>query len=65
MQTPTTTAHGEPERDQRLHSNLKQMKIKQVDFSKMDEVLVNAHSSHGESRLKIFEDNEAVIKMID
>ena len=42
----------------------KQTKTKQVDFSNMDQVLVNAHSSHGESRLYMFEDNEAVIKMI-
>ena len=30
----------------------------------MDRVTTNAHSSQGESQLYIFEDNEAVIKMI-
>ena len=30
----------------------------------MDHVTANAHSSQGESQLYIFEDNEAVIKMI-
>ena len=42
----------------------KQMTTTHVDLSNMDQVLVNAHSSHGESRWNIFEDNEAVIKMI-
>ena len=42
----------------------KQMTTKHVDLSKIDQVPVNAHSSHGESSLYIFEDNEAVIKMI-
>ena len=42
----------------------KQMTTTNVDLSNMDQVLVNAHSSHGESRWNIFEDNEAVIKMI-
>ena len=37
---------------------------KNVDLSNIDQVLVNADSSHGVSSLHIFEDNEAVIKMI-
>ena len=40
------------------------MTTKHVDLSTVDQVLVNADSSHGESRLYIFEDNEAVIKII-
>ena len=42
----------------------KQTTTKHVDLSDMDQVLVNAHSSQGESRLYIFKDNEAVIKMV-
>ena len=35
-----------------------------VDLSNVDQVLSNAHLSEKESQLYIFEDNEAVIKMI-
>ena len=43
----------------------KQMMTKHVDLSNIDQVLpVHAHSSHGESRWYIFEDNEVVTKMI-
>ena len=42
----------------------KQKTTKHVDLSNIDQVPVNADSSHGESQLYIFEDNEAVIKMI-
>ena len=37
---------------------------KNVDLSNIDQVPVIAGSSHGVSSLHIFEDNEAVIKMI-
>ena len=40
------------------------MTTKHVDLSNIDQVPVNADSSHGVSSLCIFEDNEAVIKMI-
>ena len=42
----------------------KQMPIANVDLSSVDQVPMNAHSSHGESQFYIFEDNEAVIKII-
>ena len=45
-------------------SKSKQKRNRGVDqFSHVDHVTPNAHSSQGESQLHIFEDNEAVIKM--
>ena len=50
------------------HSKTKGQKVKRrqkVDqLSDVDYVLTKTHSSHNESQLCIFEDNEAVIKMI-
>ena len=43
---------------------IKQMLGQNVDLSNIDQVPSNAHLSEKESRLYIFEDNEAVIKMI-
>ena len=63
MQTQLSPAHGKPERNQRAHPNPKQMPITNVDLSSVDQVPMNAHSSHGESQFYIFEVNEAVIKM--
>ena len=42
----------------------KQIPTKHVDLLCVDQVLVNAHSSHGEPQFCIFNDNETVIKMI-
>ena len=41
-----------------------QMTTKNVDLPCVDHVRANARSSHGESQLYIFKDNEAVIQMI-
>ena len=62
MQTQLSPAHWKPKRNQRAPPNPKQMPITNVDLSSVDQVL--AHSFHGESQFYIFEDNEAVIKMI-
>ena len=35
-----------------------------VDLSKLDQILANAHLSEKESQLYMFEGNEAVVKMI-
>ena len=43
---------------------IKQMLDQNVDLANMDQVPSNAHLSEKESQLYIFEDNEAVIKMI-
>ena len=43
---------------------IKQVLDQDVDLSNIDQVLSNAHLSEKESQLYIFEDNEAVIKMI-
>ena len=43
---------------------MKQMLDQNVDLSNVDPVLSNAHLSGKESQLFIFEDNDAVIKMI-
>ena len=40
-------------------------KQKVDELSEVDHVPTNTHSSHSESQLYIFEDNEAVIKMIE
>ena len=51
-----------------LHSKTKTRKVerrqKVEQLSDVDYVPTNTHSSHNESQLCIFEDNEAVIKMI-
>ena len=53
----------DPERDRT--SNPKQKGNRDVDqLSHVDHETTNAHSSQGDSQLYIFEDNEAVIKMI-
>ena len=53
----------DPARDHR--ANFKQQGNLDVDqMSHVDHVTTNAHSSQGRSQLYIFEDNEAVIKMI-
>ena len=43
---------------------MKQMLGQNVDLSNVDPVLSNAHLSGKESQLFIFEDSDAVIKMI-
>ena len=43
---------------------IKQVLDQNVDLSNVDQVSSNAHLSEKESQLCIFEDNEAVIKMI-
>ena len=56
------------ETDATLHSKAKTQKVKKRQMvghlSKVDYVPTKTHSSHNESQLYIFEDNEAVIKMI-
>ena len=64
---PTNPAAGnclrDPERDRT--SKPKHQGNRDVDqLSHVDHVTTNEHSSQGESQLSIFEDTEAVIKMI-
>ena len=60
---PTNPAAGNCSRDHK--SKPKQKGNRDVDqLSHVDYVTTNAHSSQGESQLYIFEDKEAVIKMI-
>ena len=60
--TPTNPA-GNCSRNHKSQS--KQKENRDVDqLSHMDHVTTNANSSQGESQLYIFEDNEAVTKMI-
>ena len=47
-----------------LYSEAKTLNVKRKQLSNVDHVPTNTHSSQGESQLYIFEDNEAVIKMI-
>ena len=51
-----------------LHSKTKAQKVKRTQkvdqLSDVDYVPTNTHSSHNESQLYIFEDNEAVIRML-
>ena len=61
--TPTNPATGTCSRNHK--SKPKQRGNRDVDhLSHVDHVTTNANSSQGESQLYIFEDNEAVIKMI-
>ena len=57
-------ACGKPGKRPKVTPTPKQKTTKHVDLSNIDQVPVYADSSHGESQLYIFEDNEAVIKMI-
>ena len=56
------------ETDATLHSKNKTLPVKRrqkvEQLNDVDYVHQNTHSSHNESQLYIFEDNEAVIKMI-
>ena len=56
-------AHGKPVQKSKARK-IKQVSDQNVDLSKKDRVPSNAHLSEKESQLYIFEDNEAVIKMI-
>ena len=61
--TLTNSAAGNCSRNHKSKPN--QKGNRDVDeLSHVDHVTTNAHSSQGESQLYIFEDNEAVIKMI-
>ena len=61
--TPTNPAAGNCWRNRK--SNPKPKGKRYVDqLSHVDHVTTNVNSSQGESRLYIFEDNEAVIKMV-
>ena len=62
-----SSTHGAAGNCSRTHkSKPKQKGNRDVDqLSHVDHVTTNAHSSQGESQLVQFEDNEAVIKMIN
>ena len=63
---PTQTSHQETGAVLDSKTKTQHVKRKQKDeqLSEVDYVPTNTHSSQGESQLYIFEDNEAVIKMI-
>ena len=56
--------HGKPVLRPKSHRRLKKVLDQNVDLSNIDQDPSNAHLSEKESELYIFEDNEAVIKMI-
>ena len=55
-------ASGRPNPKTKTPTDVRKQKVDQ--WSDVDFVPTNTHSSQGESQLYIFEDNEAVIKMI-
>ena len=57
-------AHGKPMLRPKNTTKIEQVLDQNVDLSNIDQVPSNAHLSEKESQLHIFEDNEAVIKMI-
>ena len=58
-------SHGDCVRDNVHNIRLKKEGDRNVDqWSVLDHVTTNAHSFQGKAQLHIFEDNEAVIKMI-
>ena len=62
--TPTNPAAGNCARDHKSKPKHKGGNRNDDQLSNVDYVVTNANSSQGESQLYIFEDNEALIKMI-
>ena len=60
----STTCSRETTASQKSTPKIGQMLSRYVDLSNVDQVSSNVHLSEKESQLYIFEDNEAVIKMI-
>ena len=61
---PTQACTRETDAETQSTPKIKQVLDQNVDLSNVDQVPSNAHLSEKESQLYIFEDNEAVIKMI-
>ena len=61
---PTQACTQEKGVKTQITPKIEQVLDQNVDLSNIDQVLSNAHLSEKESKLYIFEDNEAVIKMI-
>ena len=57
-------AHGNMVQDRKSKTSTEKRRQKVEQLSNVDDVPTNTHSSQGESQLYIFEDDEAVIKMI-
>ena len=61
---PNPTISGKPQASPKSTHKINHVLTQNVDLSNVDQVLANAHLSEKESQLYIFEDKEAVIKMI-
>ena len=61
---PTQACKRETSLEIQSTHKIKQVLAQKVDLSNVDQVPSNAHLSEKESQLNIFEDNEAVMKMI-
>ena len=59
---PTQACTRETSVKTRITPKIEQVLARNVDLSNIDQVLANAHLSEKESKLYIFEDNDAVIK---